>query len=136
MSSTLFAYPLDPTGQSPANRVEGEVHALAPKRVRAIIPRYGPYYTKNLIVYDDESGTVLKRQTQYRCAELLQDATLNYGQEICALILITDSSVSNSVRIDYNVVGGLYMNDVSVLANIYEAVVRDDRPVNWQECRR
>lgn len=132
MSSTVFAYSLDPTGQHPANRVEGEIHTLAPKRVRAIVPRFGPYYTGSLVVYDHETGQQLIRQTQYRCAELLQDATINYGQELCALILIIDPSVSATVRIDYQVLGGLYQNDVTVLANLYEAVIHDDRPVDWQ----
>lgn len=132
MSSTVFAYPLDPTGHHPANRVEGEIHSLAPKRVRAIVPRYGPYYTASLVVYDHETGLALQRQTQYRCAELLQDATINYGQELCALILIVDPSVSATVRIDYQVLGGLYQNDVTVLSNLYEAVMSDNRPVDWQ----
>lgn len=132
MSSTVFAYPLDPTGRNPANRVEGELHTLAPKKVRAVIPRYGPYYTASLRVYDNDTGVPLQRNTQYRCVELLQDASMQYGQEICALILIVDSTVSADIRIEYQVLGGYFTNDVTVLSTLYEAVVNDTRPVDWE----
>ena len=132
MSSTVFAYPLDPTGQNPANRIEGELHVADVKRVRAIIPRYGPYFTATVRVFDHTTGVELNRNIQFRCAELLQDATLNYGQEICSLILIVDSTASTNIRIDYQVLGGLYTNNIAALANVYEAVVNDSRPVDWQ----
>lgn len=131
MPLPIVRYALDPTGVNLDNRVVGEVHTLSARSIRAVAPTYGAYYSESLRVYDHSTDTLLSRGTDYQCVELLQDASLRYGKEICLVVLILNSHVSNQVRLDYQVVGGHYTNDATGIVNLYETVIRDNRPVDW-----
>lgn len=131
MSVPIMRYPLDPTGTNPDNLVEGEIHVLSTRTIRAVAPTYGAFYTESLRVYDNATERLLVRGSQYQVVELLQDATLRYGKEICALILILDTNVSNTVKISYQVVGGYFSKDTSAVINLYETALMDNRPVDW-----
>lgn len=124
-------YELDPTGVNPDNLVTAEVHELSGMAVRAVTPTYAPYFTESLEVYDATSNLRLTRGIHYQCVTLSQEATLRYGKELCSVILIVDRSVSNTVRINYQTLGGLYVYDASAVATMYENVMKDNRPVDW-----
>jgi len=124
-------YPLDPTGINPDNRVNGEIHTLSTRQIRGLAPSFGPIYAESLIIHDDSTNRLLIRGQDYQCVELLQEATLKFGKEIISLILILDQTVSNVVRIDYQVLGGHYQNDSTAIINMYETWLLDDRAVDW-----
>lgn len=132
MTETLIRYELDVTGINPDNLVTGELHDLTAREVRAITTIYGPFYTAGLAVRDYSNGLTLVRGIHYQCVELLQDATLRYGKEICSIILIIDRQISPKVEIDYQVVGGHYIKDGSAIANLYQTVINDNRPIQWE----
>lgn len=131
MPLPIVRYPLDPTGVNPDNRVNGEIHTLSSKPIRAVAPTFGPFFTEGLEVYDDTSNALLIRNQDYKVVELLQEATVKFGKEICELILITNTSVSNVVRISYQVLGDKYQNNASAVINMYETFLLDNRPVDW-----
>lgn len=131
MPLPLIRYPLDTTGLNTDNYVNGEIHNLSNKPVRAIAPTYGAYFTESLKVFDNRTQHMLVRGTQYICTELLQTPTEMYGKEICYLILIIDPNVSSEVIIQYQVLGGLYTNSGDAIINIYETIMQDNRPINW-----
>lgn len=131
MSIPVIRFPLDITGLNPDNFVNGEIHTLNNKPVRAIAPIYGAFFTESLKVFDNRTQQLLVRGTQYICTELLQTATETYGKEICYLILIIDPGVSPDVVIQYQVLGGLYTNSGDAIIKIYEAITKDERPVSW-----
>jgi hypothetical protein len=131
MPQPIIRFALDPTGQSPNNLVVNEAHTLDPNlQVRAIAPIYGPFYQNSLVITDLSTNTTLS-QSQYSCVELLQDATMKFGQGIYALILITDSTVSNTVSINYQVLGGDYQFSAQAVVSAYETLLQDNRPVDW-----
>lgn len=132
MTETLIRYELDITGINPDNLVTGELHDLTAREVRAVTTTYGPFYTAGLVVRDYSNGLTLVRGIHYQCVELLQDATLRYGKEICSVILIIDRQISPQVQIDYHVVGGHYIRDSSAIANLYQTVINDNRPIQWE----
>lgn len=125
-----FAY--DPTGVNPDNSIQGEIHNLTSHAVRAVAPTYGPFFTASLQVYDNGTDQILTKGTDYEVVEMLEDITLRLGKEVCNLILILNQSVSSAVRINYQVVGGLYQNSAAALINMYETVLQDSRPVAWE----
>lgn len=131
MSTTIYRYGLDPTGLNPDNLVFGEVATLSTKQIRGVAPQYGAFFTESLQVYDAQTNNILTRGTDYQCVELLQDATLLYGKEICTVILILNQAVSPTVRINYQVLGGYYQNDATGIINLYETVMMDQRPIDW-----
>lgn len=131
MPTTLVRYPLDPTGINPDNLVIGELKTLTLAQVRASAPTYGPFFTESIVIYDNVSNTPLVRGTDFICADLLQEATLRYGKEIAQIILIINPTVSNQLRLNYQVLGGLYQNNAQAIADMYQSVMTDDRPVDW-----
>lgn len=132
MPLPIIRYKIDPTGLNPDNRVIGEIHNLSSRDIRAVAPIYGAYYADSLRVYDNSTDRLLTRTIDYQCVELLQDASLKYGKEICLVILILNKSVSNQVRIDYQVLGGGFQNQADGLITIYDNVMKDNRPVDWE----
>lgn len=120
---------LDITGTNINNKIVDEPHSLSNTSVRAIAPNYGPFFGEGLIVKD--GSTILTRGQDYQIVELHQEATLRYGKEIASVILIINSQVSSNVSITYQALGGHYCySDVSI-ANLYQSVINDNRPVDW-----
>lgn len=131
MADPIIRFELDNTGTNPDNLVVGEPHALSDRPIRAIAPTYGPFFATSVKIYDTGSGLLLERGVHWQTAELLQDATLQYGKEICSIILIISPIVGSDVTIDYQVLGGYFTNDSTAIANLYTAVINDNRSVDW-----
>lgn len=131
MPLPIVRYPLDPTGLNPDNRVVGEVHTLNARPIRALAPTFGPFYAESLVVHDDSTNQLLVRGQDYQIVELLQEATVKFGKEICELVLILNQAVSSTIRISYQVLGGLFQNNASAVINMYETYINDNRPVDW-----
>lgn len=131
-SPIIVRFPYDPTGVNPDNSIQGEIHSLTAHAVRAVAPTYGPFFTTSLQVYDNGTDQLLVKGTDYEAVEMLEDITLRLGKEVCNLILILNQAVSAAVRINYQVVGGLYQNSAAALINMYETVLQDNRPVAWE----
>ncbi len=127
----VIRYPLDPTGTSPDNLVSDEPHALPARQKRAIAPQYGAFYTESIVVVDAATNTPLTKGVQYYPAELYEVPTGMFGKEVCAIILITDPSVSANVKITYQAVGGEYSRSAQAIIQQIEALNLDDRPVEW-----
>ena len=124
-------YALDVTGINPDNAVVNESHTLDARPVRVFAPQYGPFYTNNVVVRDVTLTTLLVNGKDYVCSELLQEASLRIGLEICQFIVITNPTISSNVTVSYQTVGGEYVDDVSNVIGMYETLLNDNRLVNW-----
>ena len=124
-------YSLDITGRNPSNLSIGEIITLSTKTIRASCPQYGAYFTNSLVVYDNVTNVQLVRGTHYLCSQLLQDASSNYGQEIALVILIVDPTVSSTIRINCQYLGGGYEQTATVLANLQQNISNVQGPINW-----
>lgn len=132
MTPLIVRYPLDPTGTSTNNLVSGEIQNLTPNRnVRAIATLYGAFFTESLVVTDTSNNKVLTPGTQYYAAEMYELPTARYGKEICAVILITDATVSNQVSLTYQALGGPYGTSATAIISQIENLQLDTRPVAW-----
>lgn len=129
--SAYYRYPEDPTGSNPDNLVSGEIYQLSERPIRVAAPRYAPFFTESLIVYDDLSQQPLIRGQDYRIPMICREATLRFGKEIADAILIENPNVSNKIRITYQVLGGIHQNNIDNVVNIYEQFINDQRSVDW-----
>lgn len=129
MAYNIPRYELDPTGLNPSNRIIDEPYTLGNRDIRAISVNYGPFFKESLILKD--GATTLTYGTDYVAAELHQEASLKYGKEICSVILILNPNVSSTGTVTYQTLGGSYLNDSYAIANLYESVINDSRPVPW-----
>lgn len=132
MSNYILKYPLDLRGTSATNRVVDEVHTVSEEGARLIIPNYGPFYTKNLVVKNYATGETLVPREQWKAAQLYQEAVQRTGEEVCAVIIITDPAITSSqFSITYQVVGGKFSRAVPVIQDLIEDLEIDEREVMW-----
>lgn len=127
----LVRLDLDITGLNSNNLITDEPHSLSNKPTRSIAPKLGPFFAESLIVKD--GANILTRGQDYQIVELHQEATLKYGKEIASVILIINSNVSSNVTITYQALAGhySYSGTNQTIANLYESVIQDNRPVDW-----
>lgn len=131
MSGLYQRYALDPVGNNPDNLViEEGPHNLSNRELRFFVPDFAPFYVDSLIVYDGVSKTPL-RKDQFVAPTVSQEASLKYGQDIADSILILDKTVSSSVYVTYQALGGNYQNNIKNVINIYEAFLNDHRAIDW-----
>lgn len=125
-------WPLDPTGTSPDNKIVGEIHTLPNRTIRAVALQGGAFYSNpnTLRIVDMATGNAIT-QAQYKATELYEFLTGRYGQEICGILLITDTSVSNNISVDYQCVGGDYITNSDAIINLLNSAQLDNRPVAW-----
>lgn len=131
MPNDLFRYPLDRTGTSRDNLVLNEQHKLSNAKMRVFVPTNGAFYTESVVVRDMNNGQVLRAGEQYRFGNFFKMATEDLRKEVASVVVISDQSVSNSVAIDYQVVGGLYGFSNAALAEQIRLLSLDNRPVEW-----
>jgi len=129
MAFNIPRYELDPTGLNPSNRIIDEPYTLSNRQIRAISVNYAPFFKESLILKD--GARTLTYGVDYVAVELHQEATLKYGKEICSVILIINPDVSSTGTVTYQTLGGSYLNDSYAIANLYESVINDTRPINW-----
>jgi hypothetical protein len=133
MPSNLQRFIFDQTGQDPNNLVQNELHTLTQNPIRVIVPKYGPYYGDSLIVKDVDNNRILTLGTDYKKAAFVSEASAVTGHEIYELVIITNPSVSNNVRLNaYRVVGGSYQNVYNEnIVSLYNVLLNDARSVDW-----
>ena len=131
MSSIILKYPEDPTGLNPNNLVINEPHDLGAGRNRAFVPNYGSYFTESMIVTEAVTNRVLTKGVHYIAAQLQQDASMAMDKEICAVVIIIDPTVRDSLLLTYQVVGGVFSTSATALAKMIETLDIDERIVEW-----
>lgn len=131
MPALITRYDLDLTGVNRNNYIHKEPYKLTNTKVRTLVPLYGPFYTESLVLTDDATGRVLEREIDFICVEMVRDLTASTGKEVCSLILITNQDVSETGTISRQIVGGNFQYDSSSIGRLYEAVMNDNRTVDW-----
>ena len=126
----IIKYPLDPTGISITNLVQGEVHTLVNRPIRCVATMYGGYYANSMVITDLNTNVILNANQWYP-GELYDVPTALYGLPVYALVVISDTSVSNNISLQYQVVGGEFSTSETALINLINTLNVDNRPVDW-----
>lgn len=126
-------YDLDYSGSNPNNLVSGETHQLDTGTKRIIVPNYGPFFTNpdTLRLVDALTGRTLTPYTQYTAIQLEEDPTLEAGQEICSILVVTDPTVSDQVVLQYQALGGPLSYSIQAILDLVANLNLDNRPVAW-----
>jgi hypothetical protein len=133
MSTPNLVLPLDPTGSASSNLIQNEVHSIGTVGTRAFPLNYGLFFRDSVVVKDLTSGLTLTKDVQYYPAEMDLDSSVAYGQQVDAVILIVDTTVSNQVSVTYQAVGGINsLNSVAAQAAL-AGLDLNDAPVTWDE---
>lgn len=132
--TTQIRYAFDPTGQNTDNYVADEAHTLPVRRVRALAPKYGPFFGKSVKLVEASTGRVLTYGTHYSLGELLKTATQKVGQGVYSIIVITDASILGDILVSYQTIGGEYSYSPEALINMLTMRLNPAvNTVNWAD---
>lgn len=129
--ATSQRYDEDLTGTNPNNMVVGEIARLSAKKRRAVIPKYGPFFKKGFTIWDVASPEPLLEGQHFDFVDISDILTGLTGKGIYYCVIIKDETVSDTVRMNYQNVGGLHMFSAANLQELYENSLKNDTPVDW-----
>lgn len=130
---TTFKYPLDLKGENPENKVVGEKHEIGSKRGRIFITEAGAFFGNLLVVRDATSGRELKPLLDYYLVHPYREAQEATGQPIYCGVRIVNPDVGTKIEIDVHYVGGEFSYVTRALTEMLDAIINDNRPVDWGE---
>jgi hypothetical protein len=120
---------LDYTGSASTNLIKGEVQPLAGTGTYLVGTDWGPFYKDSLIAQVGSTPLILG--THYQIAAIDSYLTRRTGQEVITGIVITDTSLGDSVVLQYQAVGG----PVNVNQKLLRQTVTDEKighhSANW-----
>lgn len=126
----IVQYPLDLDGDSPTNKIVGELREIDNNSFRAFVPKAGPFYTDSFTIVNVDTGEELVPVDDYLLVQPFSQASLRSGKDVqCAVVLKIEAPVT--VRFDYQVVGGEYSWNLQGLIDLIEELNWDERPVKW-----
>lgn len=132
--SEITILPFDLKGNLSSNYFSGEEHTLTlvnGKTNRMFCPEFGAYYADSLVVRT-VSGTPLVRGVDYDTTYYYKDIWDLNAKSACAIIVITNPDVPNTVRISYQALGGPYAISVTELATILDEIENNPTKVPWE----
>lgn len=126
---TISPYPLDTSGNNPANFIADEVHALTPEPssnyANYIIPNYAPFFEDSLSVFKMVGGVrvPLVLGQDYHPIFPVAEAQAALGIRLCGGVLIYDRVHAGDYSLDYQTIGGEFSaNDTNGLLAAYQKI--------------
>lgn len=98
----------DPKALNANNLIALEPHTTAATTNRLILPKYGAFFSKDLVLYKVENGTNIElvRNVDYILTELLDKVTAKIGLDVYSVILVTESTIATNFKLTYRALGG------------------------------
>lgn len=132
MSIVPVKYPYDPTGKAATNLVPDELHQLNNANFRVLVPRYGAFYTESVSLREAASGKPLVPGRDYYPAMLYKLPTMETGQEVHQIIIITNPAVSSNVLFTAQMLGGEYSYSWDAIVQMIQSLKLDQRSVVFE----
>lgn len=135
MPTQQYAYPFDPNGTAPSNKVVGERHTISPVNgpdFRFLIPRAAPFFRNSLKVTHVASGRVLQDGVDYQPGHRY-DAASNTAPflTIFGSILIMDNSLVGAFDLEYQTLGAEHTLDEQIILQMLANTQLDPRLTKW-----
>lgn len=121
-------FPLDLTGENPRNLVVNDTRTIASVDDSVFVPDGGPFYTRTLTIHS--GSKTLIPNVDYKCLHLLRDASVESGLDVSAIVMITNTSISN-ITMRYQVIGGTYAETVPVVRQLLENADNIEKSISW-----
>jgi hypothetical protein len=136
MSDQPYAYPFDPTGTAISNKVPPEQHIINPpdySEYYFIVPKVGPFFENGLVVTHFPSGLVLENGKDFVLGHKFSSASKATGKSLWGSISFYDKTLSGSVEIKYNTIGGVWTIDEHKVLEILSNVINNPRITTWEQ---
>jgi hypothetical protein len=103
----------DINGTLPENHITNEHHDIGIGRNRLIVPEYGAFYNKSLVIKDLQGNVI--DPGGYSVYELYEEAADKSGEAVYNSIVIEDQNVPSKVTIEYRAYGGKFARNARLL---------------------
>lgn len=136
MFDKKYLYEFDPSGGLAANRVPPESHIINPGSgadYDVIIPTFAPFFRKGLVVKHLSSGQTLTEGVHFDLGYKFAAASLEAQVQIFGCIVMLDRTLSGSITVEYQTLGGEWTLDAQEILNILANVKNDPRQVKWDD---
>lgn len=136
MSDQTYAYPFDPTGEAPSNKIPPEMHAISPPDYMDhyfIVPKVGPFFERGLVVTHHPSGLVLENGKDYVLGHKFASASKATGKSVWGSISFYDKTLAGGIEISYQTIGGMWTIDLPQVAQILADRVNNPRITTWEQ---
>lgn len=124
----ISLYEFDPTGRSPANRIENESITVIPpaeiKDYSYVIPRAAPFYADTMVIRDGKGPGArrLIENVDYWCVIDFLSASHSLQRRVSVGVALLDARYSGTLYATYQAVGGNYsLADYSILEELIRA---------------
>lgn len=120
--SIITKFPIDLTGKSSTNLVNGEEHLLLSHdglTQRVVVLDNGGFYTRDLVVYGSDYNALIPNQ-DYVATYVYADASQQTGLEICGALVIINPALTGSVYVTAQIPGGDYAFSLTALEDTLE----------------
>lgn len=131
--SLPVSLPFDPSGSAGSNLVEDEIQVIGLRSIRAFPVNYGLFFADSVVVTDDATDLPLTSGTQYYLTQMDIAASMRCGSEIDEVVVITDLTVSQRVRVTYQALGGVNNVALGALQIAIDNLHINDGPVSWSD---
>lgn len=137
MPNGNYTYQLDTTGALPANKVTEETHTLTYVNDRTyhfIVPIFAPFYAASMKVYRvvDSNRFILQENEDWLPALQFIGASTSIGIPVYGGISFTDMTLSGSIVIEYQTLGGEYTLDTAAMTEAIANIVFNPRGSTWE----
>ena len=132
-------YAFDPTGRLPANKIVNEQQIITGVNWRDyhfIVPKLAPFFEDSIrIRYVDVTGTprYLIKDVDWYPTHKFMDASLACAMPIWGSISFLNASLTGTVVIEYQTVGGVWVLDDQAIAEILGDRLHNPRITTWEE---
>jgi hypothetical protein len=130
-------YPFDPTGKAATNLIKGEQQILTAPNFRDyhfVVPKLAPFFAEGLQVsIRTATGTVrpLVEGIDYFCTHQFIAASRACAQPIYGSISFLDLTLVGVVLLQYQTIGGNWVQDEAKLAEILANTLNNPRITSW-----
>lgn len=137
MPNTQIAYPFDPTGRAPTNRITGERQVLTPgdwKQYHTIIPLKAPYFGASIKLRHQPSNRILEEGKDYSLTHRFHEASIKLGKPVYASITLKDPKLKGVIEfLEYQTVGGEWTKNKTEIEEILAQELSSPAITLWDE---
>lgn len=134
MNPSLKQLPLDLTGTRLENLRVAEYHdiqALTGLPYRPFVLNYGSFFSEGFQLRDS-TGRELVLHQDFQFSALHAEATARAGKEVYSLVVVTNPNVTHLLYATAQMVGGDYVQVTDAILKAAQALLLDNRAVDWK----
>lgn len=135
MSDITFEYEFDPYGENANNLISKEAHTITAANgtnFNFIVPRYAPFFRRSFVCRNLTTGGTLRPSIDYFFGFRFDQVIVSGSSlPVYGAIVFNDPALTANVEIDYQTLGGEFVQSQSAILALMANKVNDPRTLQW-----